>query len=111
MDGLQLLKKLGEENLLLTSIVIVSAFSDSKKTIEAMRLGAFDYITKPLDIDEILDALKRAVVQSKQNSQTGNRSEKYQKSWMKQFRSLVRAVQYVTFSNKSAEFRRRMRRF
>ncbi len=76
MDGLQLLKKLGEESLLQTPIVVVSAFSDSEKTIEAMRLGAFDYITKPLDIEEILDVLKRAVAQSKQNPQTENRSEK-----------------------------------
>ena len=80
MDGLQLLKKLGEENLLQTPIVVVSAFSDSEKTIEAMRLGAFDYLTKPLDIEEILDALKRAVAQSKQNSQTQNRAEKSAKS-------------------------------
>lgn len=76
MDGLQLLKKLGEENLLQTPIIVVSAFSDSEKTIEAMRLGAFDYLTKPLDIEEILDVLKRAVAQSKQNSQTEKRTEK-----------------------------------
>lgn len=76
MDGLQLLAKLAEENLLSTPIVVVSAFSDSEKTIEAMRLGAFDYLTKPLDIDEILDALKRAVAQNEQNLQTENRTEK-----------------------------------
>lgn len=76
MDGLQLLKKLGEENLLQMPIVVVSAFDDSEKTIEAMRLGAFDYLTKPLDIDEILDALKRAVAQNEQNQQSENRIEK-----------------------------------
>ncbi len=76
MDGLQLLKKLGEENLLQTPIIVVSAFSDSEKTIEAMRLGAFDYLTKPLDIEEILDVLKRAVSQFKQNSQTEKRTKK-----------------------------------
>lgn len=76
MDCLQLLKKLGEENLLQMPIVVVSAFDDSEKTIEAMRLGAFDYLTKPLDIDEILDALKRAVAQNEQNQQSENRIEK-----------------------------------
>ena len=45
-----------------------------------MRLGAFDYLTKPLDIEEILDALKRAVAQSKQNSQTQNYVQKAAKN-------------------------------
>lgn len=76
IDGLQLLKKLGEENLLQMPVVVVSAFGDSEKTIDAMRLGAFDHITKPLDIDEILNALKRAVAQHEQNSKNENRTEK-----------------------------------
>lgn len=46
MDGLQLLAKLGEENLTGAPIVVISAFGESNQTIEAMRLGAFDYITK-----------------------------------------------------------------
>ena len=68
MDGLQLLAKLGEENLLKMPVVVVSAFGDSEKTIEAMRLGAFDYITKPLDIDEFLQVLKHAVKQFEQTA-------------------------------------------
>lgn len=76
MDGLELLKKLAAENLLTMPVVIVSAFSDSEKTIEAMRLGAFDYIAKPLDVDEILETLNRAVEQFKQNSKHENRSAK-----------------------------------
>ncbi|HEY0426399.1 MAG TPA: sigma-54 dependent transcriptional regulator [Pyrinomonadaceae bacterium] len=63
MDGLQLLAKLREENLTAAPVIVVSAFGESDQTIEAMRLGAFDYITKPLDIDEILQTLKRAVRQ------------------------------------------------
>jgi two-component system response regulator AtoC len=31
--------------------------------IEAMRLGAYDYITKPLDLDEIVNTLHRAAEQ------------------------------------------------
>lgn len=69
MDGLQLLAKLREENLTETPIIVISAFSDSEKTIEAMRLGAFDYITKPLDIDEIIKALQSAVSQFKQTKE------------------------------------------
>ncbi len=74
MDGLQLLAKVREENLTNTPIVIISAFGDSERTIEAMRLGAFDYITKPLDIDEILQILKRAVAQFEANCRNENKA-------------------------------------
>jgi two-component system response regulator AtoC len=74
MDGLQLLAKLREENLIETPIVVISAFGESSQTIEAIRLGAFDYITKPLDIEELLQALKRAIAQYEQTQAA--RSEK-----------------------------------
>ncbi len=63
MDGLQVLAKLREERLTDAPVIVISAFGDSERTIEAMRLGAFDYVTKPLDIEETLLILKRAVAQ------------------------------------------------
>lgn len=66
MDGLQLLAKLRDEKLTDVPVIIISAFGESQQTIEAMRLGAFDYITKPLDIEEILQTLARAISQSEQ---------------------------------------------
>ncbi len=68
MDGLQLLAKLRDEGLTLTPVVVISAFGDSERTIEAMRLGAFDYVTKPLNIDELLQILQRAVRQFESTS-------------------------------------------
>jgi two-component system response regulator AtoC len=44
-------------------VIVISAFGDSSKMIEAMRLGAYDYITKPLDLDEIVATLHRAAEQ------------------------------------------------
>ena len=79
-DGLQLLTKLSEENLLKMPVVVVSAFGDSEKTIKAMRLGAFDYLTKPLDIAEILQTLKRAVAQFEQTRTTENAAQTTTKS-------------------------------
>lgn len=66
MDGLQLLAKLRDKKLTDVPVIIISAFGESQQTIEAMRLGAFDYITKPLDIEEILQTLARAIIQSEQ---------------------------------------------
>ena len=64
VDGLEFLKIVREENLSTAPIIVISAFGDSTRMIEAMRRGAFDYITKPLDIEEILSVLNRAVEQS-----------------------------------------------
>lgn len=63
MDGLATLAAIREEKLTDAPVVIISAFGDSHQTIEAMRLGAYDYITKPLDLDEIVAVLHRAAAQ------------------------------------------------
>ncbi len=42
-------------------VVIITAFGGSEQTIQAMKAGAFDYITKPFDADELLKMTHRAV--------------------------------------------------
>ncbi|MBI4002014.1 MAG: sigma-54-dependent Fis family transcriptional regulator [Nitrospira defluvii] len=42
-------------------VVIITAFGGSEQTIQAMKAGAFDYITKPFDADELLKMVHRAV--------------------------------------------------
>ena len=63
MDGLEVLRVIREEKLTSAPVIVISAFGDSSKMIEAMRLGAYDYITKPLDLDEIVATLHRAAEQ------------------------------------------------
>ncbi|MCP9495653.1 MAG: sigma-54 dependent transcriptional regulator [Pyrinomonadaceae bacterium MAG19_C2-C3] len=63
MDGFQVLDAIRDEALTDAPVIVVSAFGASTDTIEAMRRGAYDYITKPLDIDEILRVLNRAAEQ------------------------------------------------
>jgi two-component system response regulator AtoC len=62
-DGLEVLRVIQSEKLTTAPVIVISAFSDSSKMIEAMRLGAYDYITKPLDLDEIVSILQRAIEQ------------------------------------------------
>jgi len=60
MDGIQLLsaiKELDETQL----VVIITAFSTWESAVEAMRLGAFDYIRKPFDNEAIKVLVARAV--------------------------------------------------
>jgi DNA-binding NtrC family response regulator len=61
-DGLALLAG-HAERLEETPIVVITAYGGSGAAIEAMRLGAYDYITKPFDLDEVLFTVRRALTQ------------------------------------------------
>jgi signal transduction histidine kinase len=41
-------------------IVILTGYGDMKSAIEAMRSGAYDYLTKPVDLDRLLQTLRKA---------------------------------------------------
>lgn len=61
-DGMECLKKLQNTNPDLP-VVIITGHQDTKTTIEAMRLGAFDYLRKPFDLDDLyllLEKIKRS---------------------------------------------------
>jgi len=60
MDGLELLRRLKELDADLT-IIIITAFSTVETAIEAMKQGAYDYISKPFREDEILIVLEKAL--------------------------------------------------
>lgn len=64
IDGLTLLKDAKEEGLE-TSFIIMTAQSTMTNAIEAMKRGAFDYITKPFDLDEIIVVVQRALENQK----------------------------------------------
>ncbi len=44
-----------------TCVVMLSAVSDIHTAVEAMRLGAYDYLTKPFDLEEMVIRVKRAL--------------------------------------------------
>lgn len=58
-SGLDILKELKQGKNEQKPVVAMTAFGGSNVAIEAMRLGAYDYITKPFDLDEVSQALKR----------------------------------------------------
>jgi two-component system response regulator AtoC len=61
-DGLEVLGELGPA-LADLPVIVVTAFGGSAAAIEAMRRGAYDYLTKPFDLDEVLLTLNRALRQ------------------------------------------------
>src|SRR3954447_3485253 len=62
-DGLSVLQSLGPTVLADLPVIVVTAFGGSAAAIEAMRRGAYDYLSKPFDLDEVLLTLKRALRQ------------------------------------------------
>jgi two-component system, NtrC family, response regulator HydG len=60
MEGNTLLGKIKERYLHLP-VIIMTGYSDIKIAVEVMKMGAFDYITKPLFPDEILVTIKKAL--------------------------------------------------
>lgn len=61
-DGLSVLAEL-EPLLAELPVIVVTALGGSSAAIEAMRRGAYDYLCKPFDLDEVLLTLKRALKQ------------------------------------------------
>ena len=60
MDGSQILTLI-KEQFPNTPVIIMTGYSDIKVAINVMKLGAFDYLTKPLFPEEILLTIQRAL--------------------------------------------------
>ena len=56
MDGVDILKEIKKINSD-TVVIIITGYSDVKMAVEVMRLGAFDYITKPLIPEEVINVI------------------------------------------------------
>src|SRR5712691_856619 len=58
MDGIEVLRRIrGHEHP--PPVVVLTAFASAENTIEAMRLGAFDHLTKPIGRQELATLLDR----------------------------------------------------
>ncbi|WGQ07763.1 sigma-54 dependent transcriptional regulator [Pedobacter gandavensis] len=59
-DGKEMLIKI-KESYPGTGVIIITGYSDIKLAVELIKLGAYDYITKPLYPDEILNTINKAI--------------------------------------------------
>jgi two-component system response regulator AtoC len=58
-----------------SKVIMITAFQDMETTIQAMKLGAYDYIHKPLDVDKIERAVDRALYTLKIDRETPQAAE------------------------------------
>ena len=61
-DGMEVLRSF-KRNAAETTVIMITAFGSIETTIEAIREGAFDYVSKPFKLDEIKFTLRRALEQ------------------------------------------------
>ena len=57
INGLELLRS-AQENSPDMQVVILTGYGDMKSAVEALRLGAFDYLSKPVDMERLVQTLQ-----------------------------------------------------
>jgi len=78
IDGIQLLRQI-KEQWPATEVVIITAFGTIARGVEAIKLGAFDYMTKPFDPDELLRIVARFVEEKKDGDRIKHLSSEVRK--------------------------------
>lgn len=63
MDGLTLLAKVNEMHNPAMRVIMVSAYGDMTNIRQAMNNGAFDFATKPIDMDDLARTIEKAIEQ------------------------------------------------
>ncbi|OGS44126.1 MAG: hypothetical protein A2539_00955 [Elusimicrobia bacterium RIFOXYD2_FULL_34_15] len=63
MDGLEVLKNIKEISGI--EVIMITAVKTVRTAIQAMKMGAYDYISKPFDMDDLLETVRKAL--EKQN--------------------------------------------
>lgn len=64
MNGLEVLQRLQEQGTF-PPVIMLTAFGNVGSAVEAMKSGAFHYLTKPADNDELLAVIQKAVEHSR----------------------------------------------
>jgi DNA-binding NtrC family response regulator len=108
IDGIETLKRLKALNER-TDVVMISASDRAQMAVQSIKLGAYDYITKPFEADDIISAVERVLekqtlerqvdyLRSEMASQLGDRSILTQDPAMLGILELIRKVANTTTS-------------
>lgn len=64
LNGLELQKRLAVEHIDMP-IIFITGYGDVPKSVEAMKAGAFEFLTKPLNTDALVSAIRNALERSR----------------------------------------------
>jgi len=80
-DGIKVLKKIKkyDNNI---SVIIMTAFGSIKTTVEAIKEGAFTYLSKPLDVEDLIVFIEQALAIRRLNDDVGFFSDELKQRYM-----------------------------
>ncbi len=67
MDGITLLEQIKQHSPDIP-VIIMTAYSDLDRAVSAFQGGAYEYLSKPFDVDEVVSLVKRAITHKQKNS-------------------------------------------
>ncbi len=79
-DGREILQKIKELKPA-TVVIIITGYSDLKTAVDVIKMGAFDYITKPLIPDEVINVIERAIKEPDEESAGSGKTTKSKKAY------------------------------
>lgn len=77
-DGIEILKYIKEVNPAI-QVILMTGYTDIKTAVNVMKMGAFDYISKPINSDEILHTINKALTEGGKMSTVVNTSSEIDK--------------------------------
>lgn len=73
-DGVSVLKFIKDHNVS-TQVILMTGYTDIKTAVNVMKLGAFDYVAKPINSDELLRTINEALLRKANGGSIEKKSE------------------------------------
>jgi DNA-binding NtrC family response regulator len=68
MDGIEMLKKI-KAGFFRTEVIMLTGYATIESGIDGMKLGAYDFLTKPCDLDEIVSKVEEATKKKREHDE------------------------------------------
>lgn len=93
-DGIEILTYI-KENFEKTQVILMTSYAKVNTAVKAMKKGAFDYISKPFNPDEVLSIIENALNEKQKSFKIKDSSEK-RKTVQRQTKSIVTGISTVS---------------
>jgi len=81
IDGIEVMKQIREQDGGQTPIILMTAYGSIDSSVRAMKEGAYDYLQKPLDLDDLQAKLTRAIETAHLRQQVDRLSDEVHGKW------------------------------
>ena len=81
IDGIEVMKRIRELDGGRTPVILMTAYGSIDSSVRAMKAGAYDYLQKPLDIDDLQAKLGRALETAQLRRQVERLSDEVRGNW------------------------------